>query len=149
MKLTLDAVLDEWANDCQINATDLDGASRQSPNLHAKYLKAKATVTLRIKREEAAQKVLLKKKWLYYNGKMTEDEIIEEGWEFDPFKGLKVLKGEMNYYYDADTDIQKTEEKIAYYKTLRDTLHEIVDNIKWRHQTIGNMIKNRIFEAGG
>ena len=28
-----------------------------------------------------------------------------KGWEYDPFGGLnKPLKGDMNYYYDADTD---------------------------------------------
>ena len=80
---------------------------------------------------------------------MTKEEIEAKGWEFDPFKGLKVLKGEMDYYYDADTDIQKSEDEIQQLKVLVETLQEIVDNIKWRHQTIGNMIKWRMFEAGG
>ena len=44
--------------------------------------------------------------------------------------------------------IQQSEEKIAYYKTLVETLKEIVDSLKWRHQTIGNMIRWRAFEAG-
>jgi len=30
-----------------------------------------------------------------------------------------------------------------------DTLSEIVNNLNWRHQTIGNMIKWKVFEAGG
>jgi len=94
------------------------------------------------------QKTLLKDKWLYYNGKLSKEEIEEKGWDFDPFKGLKILKGEMDYYYDADVDIQKSEEKVQYWKTITETLTEIVDNIKWRHQTIGNMIRWRMFEAG-
>ena len=80
---------------------------------------------------------------------MTQDEIEKEGWDPDPFDGLKILKGEMDYYYDSDPEIQQSEEKIQYFKTLIDTLSEIVDNIKWRHQTIGNMIKWRQFESGG
>ena len=79
---------------------------------------------------------------------MDQIQIDEMGWNPDPFDGLKVLKGEMDYYYDADPEIQKSEEKIQYFKTLIDTLSEIVDNIKWRHQTIGNMIKWRQFESG-
>ena len=94
------------------------------------------------------QKTLLKEKWLYYNGKMDQETIEELNWAPDPFDGLKILKGDMDYYYDSDPEIQRSEEKIQYYKTLIDTLVDIVDNIKWRHQTIGNIIKWRQFESG-
>ena len=72
----------------------------------------------------------------------------EKGWKPDPFNGLKILKGEMDYYYDSDPEIQESEQLEEYWKTVIETLHEIVENIKWRHQTIGNMIKWRQFEAG-
>jgi len=80
---------------------------------------------------------------------MDEDTIREFGWEFDPFNGLKVMKGDMNYFYDSDTDIQKSEVKITYYKTMLDTLDEIINNLKWRHSTIKNIIEWRKFESGG
>ena len=95
------------------------------------------------------QKTLLKDKWLYYNGKMSQEEIEVRGWDYDPFDGLKVMKGDMDYYYDSDKDIQKSEEKITYYKTLVETLQEIVETLRWRHQTIGNIIKWKQFENGG
>ena len=80
---------------------------------------------------------------------MSKEEIEEKGWEYDPFNGLKVMKGDMNHYYDSDIDIQKSEETVTYYKTLVETLQEIVTNINWRHQTIGNIIKWKQFEQGG
>jgi len=86
---------------------------------------------------------------LYYNGKMSQEEIESRGWDYDPFDGLKVMKGDMDYYYDSDKDIQQSEEKITYYKTLVETLQEIVETLRWRHQTIGNIIKWKQFEAGG
>jgi hypothetical protein len=55
----------------------------------------------------------------------------------------------MDYYYDSDPEIQKSEEKIIYHKTLIESLSNIVDTLKWRHQTIKNMIDWRKFEAGG
>jgi hypothetical protein len=79
---------------------------------------------------------------------MDEQTIKDLGWNPDPFDGLKILKGEMNYYYDADPEIQKSEERIQYYKTVIDTLTNIVDTIKWRHQTIRNMIDWKRFESG-
>ena len=59
------------------------------------------------------------------------------------------MKGDMNHYYDSDKEIQQSELKIQYLKTMIDTLNEIVSNLNWRHQTIGNMIRWKVFEAGG
>ena len=70
------------------------------------------------------------------------------GWEPDPFNGLKIMKGDMNYYYDSDPDIQASEDKIIYYTNLVDTLKEIIGNVTWRHQTIKNSIDWKKFESG-
>ena len=147
--IDLKEVLAEWANDNQIHETHLDESSRKTPILHSKYLEKLANAKLLLKKAEFSQKTLLKEKWLYYNGKMDQEQIEKMGWDPDPFDGLKVLKGEMDYYYDADPEIQKSEEKIEYYKNTVSVLTEIVDTIKWRHQTIGNMIKWKVFESGG
>ena len=149
MKLDLESILEMWKEDCEIEEFKLDESSRKTPSLHAKYLEIRSLTKLRLQEAELAQKTLLKNKWAYYNGKMDEDTIREFGWEFDPFNGLKVMKGDMDYYYDADTDIQKSEVKITYYKTMLDTLDEIINNLKWRHSTIKNMIDWRKFESGG
>ncbi len=137
-----------WAEDCTINNTQLDETSKQTPALHSKYLQYWSTAKLELKRAEFEQKKVLKDKWLYYNGKMDQKTLEEKGWNPDPFDGLKVLKGEMDYYYESDPEIQKTEERIQYWKTVNDTLTEIIDNLKWRHQTISNIIKWKQFESG-
>ena len=137
-----------WEKDCVINDMKLDESSRQTPILHAKYLQLLSTVKLQLKRAEFSQKTLLKQKWLWYNGKMDPIAINELGWDPDPFDGLKVLKGDMNLYYDADPEIQKSEEKIQYYKTIIETLTDIISNITWRHQTIKNMIEWKKFSSG-
>ena len=146
--MDLKTILDEWKGDCEISEMHLDETSREVPILHSKYLDKLMNAKLILKRCEFEQKILLKQKWLYYNGKMDQDEIEKLEWNPDPFDGLKILKGEMNYYYDADPEIQKSEEKIQYWKTTIDTLTEIIDNLKWRHQTISNIIKWKQFESG-
>ena len=147
--MNLETVLEMWKKDSEIPQYNLDETSRQTPTLHAKYMEFMSIARLQMKKAEMDQKTLLKKKWLYYNGKMNQEQIEKEGWDFDPFEGLKVLKGEMDYYYDADSDIQKSEEKITYYKTYIETLTEIINVLKWRHSTIKNIIDWRRFEAGG
>ncbi len=137
-----------WNEDCVIHEMKLDEASRDAPLLHSKYLELLSHTKLKLKRAEAQQKVLLKDKWLYYNGKMSEEDLKTKGWNPDPFNGLKVLKGEMDYYYDSDPEIQKSEERIEYYKTSIDVLKEILSNITWRHQTVKNMIEWKKFQSG-
>lgn len=145
--IDLKQIHEMWSRDSEIKM-QLDESSRETPLLHAKYLELLSTTKLQLKRAEFQQKVLLKEKWLYYNGKMSQEDVVEKGWDPDPFDGLKILKGEMDYYYDSDPEIQKSEEKIQYYKTVIDTLEQIISNLNWRHQTIGNIIKWKQFESG-
>ena len=146
--IDLKKVHEMWQEDSTINNNQLDETSRQTPKLHSKYLQLWSTAKLELRRTEFEQKKLLKEKWLYYNGKMDQETLQQKGWDPDPFDGLKVLKGEMDYYYDSDPEIQKSEEKIQYWKTVIETLTEIIDNLKWRHQTISNIIKWKQFESG-
>ena len=147
--MNLEDILDQWSKECVIDKVSLDETSRNTPKLHAKYLQLLSHAKLSLKRTEREQKVLLKQKWLWYNGKMDQETIEDLGWDPDPLNGLKIMKGEMDYYYDSDPEISRSEEKIQYYKTIIETLTEIVDSLKWRHQTIGNIIRWKQFEACG
>lgn len=144
----LNKILEMWAEDSKI-VNNLDDASRSTPMLHAKYLPLLAQAKVHVKKLEAEQKKLLKNKWAWYNGKMTKEQMDALGWSYDPLDGLRVMKSDMDMFYDSDPDIQKSVIEIGYWKTIIDTLSEILENIKWRHQTIGNIIKWRVFEAGG
>ena len=130
------------------STTDVSAIALPVSSVSPKYIQLWSTAKLELRRAEFDQKRLLKDKWLYYNGKMDHETIKEKGWVADPFDGLKVLKGEMEYYYDSDPEIQKSEEKIQYWKTVTETLTEIIDNLKWRHQTISNIIRWKQFESG-
>ena len=145
--MNLEDILNEWSTDCVIGHR-LDEASQNTPVLHAKYLNYLTQAKLLLKRAEATQAVLLKSKFLWYNGKLPRDDIDRLGWSHDPFDGLKMMKGDMSYYYESDKELQASEAKIIYYKTMIESLKEMVDGLKWRHQTIKNIIEVRKFEAG-
>jgi hypothetical protein len=144
----LDKILDEWKKDARIDPTNIDESSRLTPELHAKYLSMLSQTKLKLKQAEFKQKDLMKWKWLWYNGKLSQEEVEEFGWDPDPFNGLKILKGEMEHYVETDPELVASEAKIELLKTTIDTLKEIVENLKWRHQTIGNIIRWKQFEAG-
>jgi hypothetical protein len=147
--VNIEEVLKMWKEDSIINDLKLDDTTIKMARIHSKYLELITIAKIRRKKRDLDYKILLKDKWLYYNGKLSKEQIDILQWEYDPFGGLnKPLKGDMNYYYDADTDIQKTQAALEYDKVLIETLEEIMSTIRWRHQNIGNIIKWRSFEAG-
>ena len=147
--LTLEQVLEHWKKDCEIDDMELDKSSRETPKLHAKYVELLSMAKLQKQRKEMEFKKLLKDKFMWYNGKLDKQTMDDKGWEYDPFDGMtKPLKSDMDYFYEADPQIQALQSQIEYWKTVIDTLSEIVSNITWRHQNIGNMIKWRQFTSG-
>ena len=146
--MTLEEIHELWKRDSQIDEMNLDEASRDAARLHSKYLELHSYAKLQHKKKELDFKVLLRNKWLWYNGKMSKAQIDELGWNYDPLDGLKILKGEMDYYYDSDQHIQEAQAKIELLKVQVETLKEIMESIKWRHQTIKNMIEWRKFTSG-
>lgn len=146
--MNLEQLHAEWKSDSQIEFNKLDVSSVETPKLHAKYLELLSTYKLKLKDAEFKQKELMKNKWLWYNGKLDQDEIEKLGWDPDPFDGLRILKGEMQHYVEADPELVASEAKMAYLNTIIETLKEILENIKWRHQTIRNAIEWKKFEAG-
>lgn len=147
--MNLEKLHDEWEKDCVINHMQLDKTSRDTPILHAKYLRVLTEAKLALKKAERDHDSLMKDKWLYYNGKLSKEDIEEKGWKPDPFDGLKILKGEMDYYYKADPEIQVSEDKKTYFETLVGVLSDIIVNLNWRHQNIKNIIEWKRFESGG
>jgi hypothetical protein len=147
--VNIEQVLEMWKEDSIIDDLKLDDTTIKMARIHSKYLELITIAKIRRKKKDLDYKTLLKNKWLYYNGKLSKEEIDIYQWEYDPFGGLnKPLKGDMNYYYNSDIDIQKAQAALEYDKVLIETLEEIMSTIRWRHQNIGNIIKWRSFEAG-
>ena len=144
----LQTILDMWKKDSVIDEMNLDESSRESAKLHGKYLEILSVNRMKLKKAELEFKVLLRDKWKHYNGKLSQEEMDNLSWDYDPLQGLTVLKGDMDKFYDADEVIQKAQANIIYLQEVCDTLKEILDNVKWRHQTIKNMIEWRKFTSG-
>ena len=90
-----------------------------------------------------------KDKWLYYNGKMTQQDMDKRNWKYDPFDGMtKPLKSDMDMYYDTDEDLVKIKAQIDYHKTVIEALEEIMGNIRWRHTHVKNILDFKKFTSG-
>lgn len=147
--MTLEDVLVMWKDDSVIDEINLDETSIKSAKLHAKYLELLSISKLRLRKKEMEFDAMKKDKWVYFEGKMTKDQMDERGWKYDPFNGgTKPMKSNMDYYYKSDSDLARLQAQIDYQKTLIDTLIDIMDNIKWRHQNIRNIIDWKRFVSG-
>ena len=146
MKLT--SIQEMWKKDCQIDDIELDASSLNVPKLHAKYSEILVSKKLTQIQHEHKLKDLQKDKWLWYTGKLTQEEIQKKNWDYDPFKGLTILKSDYDKFFGSDKDIQKAVEKLQYCKVTVEYLQDIVSQLTWRHQTIKNIIEWRKFMAG-
>ena len=147
--MTLDEILTLWKQDSKIDEAHLDVTSILCASLHSKYLELSSIAKLRGKKKDLEMAILKKDKWLYYNGKMSKEDMDSRGWNYDPFAGMaKPLKSDMDMFYETDVDISKLRLTMDYQQTIVDTLKDILDNIKWRHSTIKNIITWKQFTSG-
>ena len=97
--MNIEEVLKMWKEDSIIDDLKLDDTTVKMARIHSKYLELLTITKMRRKKKDLEYKTLLKDKWLYYNGKLSQGEMDMKGWEYDPFGGLnKPLKGDMNHY---------------------------------------------------
>ena len=146
--MTLDEIKLQWEKDCEVDDIELDKSSLEVPKLHAKYSDMLSSKILLLKKYNQDYNELLKYKWLWYTGKLDDVQSQQLGWQSDPFDGLKIMKNDFNYFFNADNDLKTLKAKIEYLEVTVDFLKRCMDNITWRHQTIKNTIEWRKFMAG-
>lgn len=146
--MKLESIFEMWKKDSIIDEMQLDEASRDSAKLHSKYLELYSVAKLKQKDLDLKFKVILRDKFKHYGGKLSQQEMDSKGWDYDPLDGLTVLKGDLDKWYDADEVIQDHQKKMAVQDEIVSALKEILENIKWRHQNIKNMIEWRKFTSG-
>jgi hypothetical protein len=147
--MNLNDILMMWKKDAVIDDVCLDDETLKSSKLHAKYLELFSMSKLMLKKKEMEYVSMKKDKWLYYNGKMTKDDMDKNKWKYDPFDGMsKPMKSDMDMYYSTDKDLVKIKAQIDYQKTIVETLEEIMGNIRWRHTHVKNILEFKKFTSG-
>ena len=76
------------SKDMVIDDSELDIESLKIPQLHNKYLNLFHDERILLRKLEADKRELIRDKWEFYSGKMSQEELEERGWE--PFQ-LKIL----------------------------------------------------------
>jgi len=142
----LEELQEEWAKDCAIDDDHLDRESTRTPNLHSKYLNHLIKHKMLLAKTKGEHNHLRTKKFRYYRGEMSRDELSNAGWE--QWQGLKPLKNEMNEFLEGDNDLIQTSMKIEYYQGIVDFLESVMRAIGSRDWQIRNAIQWKQFISG-
>ena len=143
--MTLDQIMEAWRTDSPVDSTELGIASLKIPELHSKYLKIYFDERRKLKALEFQSKDLSLKKYEYYNGKLSQEELDELNWE--PFV-KRLMKNEVDMYLDSDKDIIQNNVRIINQKEKLAFLEEVLKNVNQRNFQIKNAIEWKKFTQG-
>lgn len=132
-------------NDLKIDETRLDEESLKTPQLHNKYLMLLLRLKNRKDKLERELKSLQKDKWLYYTGKMSEEDLKKFGWE--QFE-LNVLRTDVDRIMDADSDLLEIEGKYKEICRIVDYVENVVKVVSNRQWSIRAAIDWQKFANG-
>lgn len=144
--MKFDDIMDLWAQDSQMDDTELGAESLKIPLLHHKYYKMYVQETIQLKAYEQQYKSLYRLKYEYYMGVLDQETLAEHGWNPNP---LKILKQDLTIYIDADQDLQRIQQKIDIQKQKTSFLESAIKTISNRGFLIKNAIDWERFKVGG
>jgi hypothetical protein len=123
--------------DVVMDKTELDIESMKTPQLHNKYLVLHSDEKLILGKLQNDFNVLKRNKWLYYTGKISQEELEDMGWE--PFD-LQILKTDIDKFIESDEDIIKLSNRILLQKEKVNYLENVIKIINNRQWSIRSTI---------
>jgi hypothetical protein len=129
--MNIDQIKAQAELDTIINPSNLDEESIKIPQIHNKYLCMLMDEKIILEALESKLKLLRRDKWLYYSGKMSQEELKQKGWQ--PFD-LNILKQEVDRFIDSDIDVINLSNKVFVQKekvNYIESVIKIISNKIW------------------
>ena len=108
----LEDIMKQWEKDSDVDSTEPGKEIIRIPLLHNKYNKYLSLHNLSAKKAAIEYDRIKKLKWMYFTGKLDQEELDKLGWE--PFRFT--LKSDINVYLDGDDDLNKLKRKKSYHE---------------------------------
>jgi hypothetical protein len=132
--MKIEAIMEEWEKDSDIDKTELGDAALKLAKLHHKYYRFLVNEKMIVKTYESDMHVLKLDKYEFFTQGPNE-ETVKKGWTL-PAKGL-ILKADIPMYMSADQEIINLslriglqEEKIQALESIIRTLNSMGYNIR-------------------
>ena len=110
--IPFEEIMQQWEKDSEVDTTEPGKEILGIPLLHNNYNKYLSLHNIAAKRTAFEIDRLKKLKWMYYNGKLDQEELDKLGWE--PFRFT--LKSDISVYLDGDDDLTKLKRKKTYHE---------------------------------
>jgi hypothetical protein len=134
-----------WAKDCRIDSSDLAEESLRISEIHNKYYKIYLRERLLLRKEETELAKMVKTRRLYYEGKLSTQEIAELNL---PTLHHLITTKDVGMYMDADEALIDRKMSILMQSEKVEYLKAILDNINRRTFKIKNAIEFIKFTNG-
>lgn len=139
--MTLNEIKIQAELDVAIDANHLEDEAIRIPQLHNKYLCMLMDEKIILESVESKLKVLKRDKWLYYSGKMSDDELKKKGWE--PFD-LAIIKQDIDRFIESDNEVISLSNKYTVQKekvNYLESVAKIISNKIWNIRSTIDWIK--------
>jgi hypothetical protein len=140
----LEQVLKMWEKDAEIDQTEPGKELIRIPTIHSKYLNILSKHKFSSKKANFDYLRMRKIKWEYYTGKMSQEELDQNGWE--PFR--YTLKSDISTYLESDADLIKLLEKKIYHEEVVSVIEAIMGELKQRTWQLREYISWERFIGG-
>ena len=136
-KMNLNEIRKMASKDMTMDETELNIESMKTPQLQNKYLILFTDERLVLGKLKSDMSIITKKKWMYYTGKLSQEEL--ESLDWDPFN-LNILKTDIDKFLDSDKDIILIKNKILLQQEKVDYLESVIKIINNRQWNIRSAI---------
>lgn len=144
--MKLEEIQNLYAEDVEIEPTDLSSESLKIPKLQLKYHRIYSQENMILKKLETEMKILKRDKFEFFvDGPSLESKA--KGWKF-PAKG-RIIKSDASMYIDADQDVIQLNLKIALQREKVDFLDAILKQLNNRGYNIKTALDFIKYTNGG
>ena len=142
---TIEELITQWEKDADVDSTEPGKEILRVPLLHSKYNKYLSLHNLSSKKCVNDINKMKKLKWLYYTGKMDQEQLQELGWE--PFRFT--LKSDISVYIDGDEDLARLNQRKQYHEEASSFCINVMKEINARTYQLRAFIEWERFIQGG
>jgi hypothetical protein len=139
-----ETLMDQWEKDSKIDLVEAKTEIIRIPVLHSKYNRYLMLHNLAVKKCVLDYNKMKKIKWMYYNGKLDQEELDKYGWE--PFRFT--LKSDISVYIEADDDLNKYLRKKAYHEEAASFCTNVMKELNNRTWQIKEYLTHDRFISG-
>lgn len=136
--VTIDVLMTTWSNDSNIDPTSMEKELLKISQLHSKYLNIMSHHRHLVRKMETDYKMLKGLREDYYQGHLTQEEMLERGWE--PIQHV-LSNPQIARKLDTDVELNKLLLKKVAHEEIVSYCESVLKSLHSRTWDLGNYVK--------